>query len=89
MTIKEKLCKSLGFQVLFLYVIGILVYNTSVYAEEAEEWMPDPALREVVSEQLGVENFTQADILELHNLTAIGRNIVELKGLEHAKNLGF
>ena len=45
MTIKEKLCKSLWFQFLFLCVIGLFVYNASVYAEDAEEWMPDPILR--------------------------------------------
>ena len=89
MTIKEKFCKSLGFQFLFFSVVGIFVYNTFAYGENEEEWMPDPALRAVVSEQLGVENFTQADMLRLHNLIAIGRNIVELKGLEHAKNLGY
>jgi len=67
----------------------MLVYNTFTNAEDAKDWMPDPALREVVSGQLGVENFTQADMLRLHNLIAIGRNIVDLKGLEHAKNLGY
>lgn len=60
----------------------------AAYAEEVH-WMPDSALREVVSEQLDIENFTQDDMLHLHNLTAVGRHIVELKGLEHAKNLGF
>lgn len=89
MTMKEKLCKSLWVQFLFLYVIGILIYNASIYAEDAGAWMPDPALRVVVSEQLGVENFTQADMLQLHNLIAVGRNIIDLKGLEHAKNLGY
>ena len=69
----------------FLMVLWLCV-TTDV---SAEEWMPDPALREVVSAQLGVENFTQADMLRLPNLVAIRRNIVELKGLEHAKNLGF
>ena len=89
MTIREIFCKSLWFQLLLLSVVGMFVYNAFTYAEDAEEWMPDPALREVVSEQLGVENFTQADMLLLPNLIAIGRNIVDLKGLEHAKNLGF
>ena len=89
MKIRKIFQKLLWFQLLLLSVIGMFGYNVIVSAEDAEEWMPDSALREVVSEQLGVENFTQADILELHNLTAIGRNIVELKGLEHAKNLGF
>ena len=66
--------KYLKITVLFL----VLFFPSLV---SAEEWMPDPALREVVSEELGVENFTQADMLRLHNLIAIGRNIVELKGL--------
>ena len=74
--------KHLKITVLFLVLFG----TSSVFPEE---WMPDPALREVVSEQLGVENFTQADMLGLPNLIAIRRNIIELKGLEHAKNLGF
>ena len=71
----------------FLIVLWLFVTIT-VHAQEAH-WMPDLVLREVVSEQLGVENFTQADMLRLPNLIAIRRNIVELKGLEHAKNLGF
>ena len=74
--------KHLKITVLFLVLFG----TSSVFPEE---WIPDPALREVVSEQLDIENFTQDDMLHLHNLIAFGRNIVELKGLEHAKNLGF
>ena len=89
MGIRKIFCKSLGFQLLLLSLMCVLGYNVIVSAEDTEEWMPDPALRKVVSEQLGVENFTQDDMLHLHNLIAIRRNIVELKGLEHAKNLGF
>ncbi|MXY99654.1 leucine-rich repeat domain-containing protein, partial [Candidatus Poribacteria bacterium] len=89
MTMKEIYRPSLWFQLFLASVMGIFVYNTFAYAENEEDWMPDSALREVVSEQLGVENFTQADMLRLPNLIAIGRNIVNLKGLEHAKNLGF
>ena len=48
MTIKEKLCKSLSFQLLFVSLMGILVYNTSVYAENEEEWISIPWFRKFV-----------------------------------------
>ena len=50
MTIKAKMCPSLWFQFFFACVVGILVYNASIPAEDAEDWMPDPALREAVRE---------------------------------------
>ena len=95
MRIKEKLCKSLGFQFLFLCVMGILVYNTFAYAENEEEWMPDPALREAVRERLiqqgiGIpENtpLTPASITRMAGLDIRAMNITSLKGLEHAVNL--
>ena len=95
MTIKEKLCKSLGLQFLILSVVGIFVYNTSVYAEDAEEWMPDPALREAVRERLiqqgiGIpENtpLTPPSITRMDRLDIRAMNITSLKGLEHAVNL--
>ena len=91
MTIKEKLCKLLGFQLLLLSVMGILVYNTSVYAENEEEWMPDPALREAVREKLGIpadRPLTQAYLQEhLVDLHVHNRGIVDLIGLEHATDL--
>ena len=91
MTIKEKLCKSLWVQFLFLCVIGILVYNTSVYAENEEEWMPDPALREAVREKLGIPAdapLTQAYLQEhLVGLHVSDKGIVNLTGLEHATDL--
>ncbi len=93
MTIKEKLCKSLWVQFLFLCVIGILVYNASIYAENEEEWMPDPALREAVREKLRIpadSPLTQAYVQEhLTSLTAINKGIVNLTGLEHATDLQF
>ena len=76
------------FRRLFSIFLVLFMVINAAYAEEAH-WMPDPALREVVSEQLDIENFTPTDMLHLHNLTAVGWNIVELKGLEYAKNLGF
>ena len=91
MTLKEKLCKSLGFQFLFLCVMGIFVYNTFAYAENAEEWMPDPALHEAIREKLRIpadSPLTQAYMQEhLTNLEARGKGIVDLTGLELATDL--
>ena len=92
MKIKEKLCESLGFQFLFLCVIGILVYNTSVYAEDAEDWMPDPALREAVREKLQLPDATPlrtSDMAKFRELVVIESDIADLRGLEHAVNLRF
>ncbi len=92
MTIKEKLCKSLWVQFLFLSVIGILVYNTSVYAENEEDWMPDPALREAVREKLQLPDATPlrtSDMAKLRELVVIESDIADLRGLEHAINLRF
>ena len=92
MTLKEKLCKSLGLQFLLLSVVGIFVYNTSVYAEDAEEWMPDPALRKAVQEKPGVSrhtSFTPESIAGMTSLNAINKGIVDLTGLEHATDLQF
>ncbi|MXV73692.1 leucine-rich repeat domain-containing protein, partial [Candidatus Poribacteria bacterium] len=91
MTMKEKLCKSLGFQFLLLSVVGIFVYNTFAYGENEEEWMPDPALREAIREKLGVPAdtpLTQAYVqLRLTGLRGISKGIVDLTGLEHATDL--
>ena len=95
MKVKKILCESLGFQFLFLSVIGILVYNTSVYAENEEDWMPDPALREAVRERLiqqriGIPEdtpLTPASITRMGGLDIRAMNITSLKGLEHAVNL--
>ncbi|RKU15947.1 hypothetical protein C6503_13290 [Candidatus Poribacteria bacterium] len=93
MTIKEKLCKSLWFQFLLLSVVGIFVYNTFAYAENEEEWMPDPALRQAVREKFRVpagRPLSQAYVQEhLTNLEAINKGIVDLTGLEHATDLQF
>ncbi|MDE0682999.1 MAG: leucine-rich repeat domain-containing protein [Candidatus Poribacteria bacterium] len=88
---KEKLCKSLGFQFLFFCVMGIFVYNTFAYGENEEEWMPDPALREAVREKFRIpadSPLTQAYMQEhLSNLEARNKGIVDLTGLEHATDL--
>ena len=90
MKIKEKLCKSLWVQFLFLCVIGTLVYNASVYAEEAEEWMPDPALREAIRETLGIPAhlpLTPEHLQSLVKLDVTEKGVVDLTGLEHATSL--
>ena len=95
MRIKEKLCKSSWVQFLFLSVMGILVYNASVYAQNEEEWMPDPVLREAVRERLiqqgiGIPEdtpLTPASITRMGGLDIRAMNITSLKGLEHAVNL--
>ena len=89
MTIKEIYRPSLWFQLILASVVGILVYNTSVHTEDAEEWMPDPALREAVRERLRIPDgipIHPADMAGLHDLIA-EHDIQRLKGLEHAVNL--
>ena len=91
MTIKDIYCKSLWVQFLFLCVMGILVYNASVYAEDAEEWMPDVNLRAAVKRQLGLPvetRLTKEHTKLLINFTEGKRSeISDLTGLEYAVHL--
>ncbi|MCY4552246.1 MAG: leucine-rich repeat domain-containing protein [Candidatus Poribacteria bacterium] len=93
MKIRKIFQKLLWFQLLLLSVIGMFGYNVIVSAEDAEEWMPDPALREAVREKLGIPvdtPLTQAYVqLRLTNLDAREKGIVDLTGLEHATDLQF
>ena len=93
MRVKEKVCKSLWFQFLFLSIMSMFVFTVFVPAEDAEEWMPDPALREAIREKLGIpanRPLTPAYVqLHLTNLEAINKGIVDLTGLEHATDLQF
>ena len=92
MTIKEKMCKSLWFQLLLALVVGILVYNAAVDAEDAEDWMPDPALREAVREALELapgEPLTQGAMKRLTKLVAPNSDIADITGLQYATNLDF
>ena len=91
MTRKEKMCKSLWFQLLLASVVGVLVYNTSIPAEDAEDWMPDPALREAVREALDIP-----DEIPIHpgdmpglRVLSVEYDIKSLRGLEYAINLEF
>ena len=91
MRIRKIFCKSLGFQLLLLSVMGMLGNDVIVSAEDVEEWMPDPALREAVREKLGIpadSPLTQAYVqLRLTGLRAINKGVVDLTGLEHATDL--
>ena len=95
MTIKDIYCKSLWAQLFLASVVGIFAYNTFVYAENEEEWMPDATLRKAVRERLiqqgiGIpENtpLTPASITRMSGLDIRAMNITSLKGLEHAVNL--
>jgi RNA polymerase sigma factor (sigma-70 family) len=53
-------------------------------------WMPDPALRAVIREELGLPGtvpLTKNDIQRLERLSAEGRGIADITGLEFAENL--
>ncbi len=69
-----------------LYVLIFIGVACSI-ASAREEWMPDANLRQVVSEKLGVEIFTIADMQQLYELVVSDHGIKSLKGLEHATNL--
>ena len=53
------------------------------------DWMPDPNLWRIVSEELGVVGLTIADMQRLHTLTSERDGIENLEGLQHAVNLKY
>ena len=64
--------------------------NVPVRPEDTRAWMPDPALREAVREELGLPamaSLTKDSMRELERLNADGRGITDIKGLEFARNL--
>ena len=73
MRIKEIYRQSLWFQLFLASVVGILVYNASIPAEDAEEWMPDLNLRHAIFEKLGVETLTITDMQRLYHFVADGK----------------
>ncbi len=90
MKIKKTCCKSLWFRILFVSVIGILGYNTLIYAEDAEEWMPDPNLRQAVREALKLpadELLTKDKMPRLKDLNVRDSGITDIAGLEFATKL--
>ena len=59
-------------------------------ASAQEEWMPDPNLRQVVGEALGLsdgKSFKPEHLLQLTRLDGTDRRIVDVTGLEHATGL--
>lgn len=62
-----------------------------VHPEETQtHWMPDPALRAAIREELRLPEtapLTQDDMQGLKRLNAEGRGIADIKGLEFAQNL--
>ena len=89
MTKKKILCKSLCLQLTLISVMSMFVY-----AEDAEEWMPDPNLRKAVRQKLEIDadtSLTKADMSRLlvlaSNRVDITEELSDLTGLEHAVNL--
>ena len=92
MRIKEKCVHHCGFSCLFAAVVGIFVYNASLHAEDAEDWMPDPILHQVVRDKLGIPDgvrMTLHDLLRLRDLITKDNRIESLEGLQNAVNLHF
>ena len=87
---RKMYCVSFWFQFLFLSVMGILVYNTSVYAEDTEDWMPNVNLRQAVREALELpadKLLTKDKISRLKDLNARDSGITDITGLEFATKL--
>ena len=65
--------------------------NAPVHPEDTQtHWMPDPALRAAIREELGLPEtvpLTKEDIQELERLNAERRGIADITGLEFAENL--
>ena len=72
----------------YLLIVLWLFATTSIYAQD---WMPDPALREAVREKLGTpaHNPLTLEYVQLHltELIVTDKGIVDLTGLEHATDL--
>ena len=69
-------------------LIILIYWSSTVFAQVVD--IPDPNLRQVIQETLGLPDeipLTQPDILRLTGLDAKNRQINNLTGLEHATNL--
>ena len=76
-------------------LIGLLLIATlggTTHAQDEEDWMPDPNLRQTVREKLefpdGIPMLPE-DMAALSHLLIIEHNIESLRGLEYAVNLEF
>ena len=61
-----------------------------LHPEATDPWMPDPALRDAIREELALPAMvllTKETLLQLRHLHARGKGITDLKGLEFAHNL--
>ena len=61
-----------------------------LHPEATDPWMPDPALRDAIREELAlpaVVPLTKETLLQLRHLHTGGKGITDLKGLEFAHNL--
>ena len=74
-----------------VFCLCLILVSVTVYAQDApEQWMPDPNLRSVVRETLGLPDeapLTQVEMLRLTGLNAENRQITDLAGLEFAINV--
>ena len=64
--------------------------DAPVHPKDTHAWMPDPALRAAIREELGLPataSLTKDNIQELEHLSTGGRGIADIKGLEFAQNL--
>ena len=70
--------------------VFVIFRIASAVASAQEEWMPDPNLRQVVGEALGLsdgKSFKPEHLLQLTQLDGADRRIVDVTGLEHATSL--
>ena len=74
---------------------GLLLISTlggTTHAQDEEDWMPDPNLRQGVREELGIPDeipIHPGDMAGLSHLLITEHNIRSLRGLEYAINLEF
>ena len=64
--------------------------DAPVHPKDTHAWMPDPALRAAIREELGLPEMaplTKESMQELERLSVEGRGIADIKGLEFARNL--
>lgn len=90
MRIRVISCKLLWIQLPLISVMGLFVYNAFVYAEDAEEWMPDSNLRAAIRDKLELPDevpLTKDNIERLTHLEAQHNEIHSIQGLEFAQNL--
>ena len=78
----------------FSLILVVFVGINAAYAEDAEEWMPDPILRVAVRQELKIDadtSLTKADMSRLlvlaSNRVDITEELSDLTGLEYAVNL--